>query len=838
MATLELNVEPTSAETGSQRAETALAKVKREALAGERQLSDYVNTLTGVGRQSKSAADSANNFASAIAKEENAFDALKASLDPVYAAKVRFEKQEQEITRAVRLGITTQEEANRVLAQAKGRYDATAAAAELLANAQARAGASTRNFTPAISNASFQVQDFAIQMAAGTSASVAFAQQAPQFLGALGFSGQLALFGSLAGTAVAVGAALLGVGHDAESAKDPVDALADAIGDVNSALGGIERYDFDTVLDGMHASAVDIRDEFVGILAVIDEVQAKSLESALQTLRDQTGLQDAIQGQIFQESIAGQLGAAAPEFEFFGLDSLNEALFVLNAIKDIEGETRREILQSVEATTERLRLRGLLNTEAKTLLATIADELGLDQEIVDEADRRNQRMEEFSNSIRGALGLTQDAVGETNSWAAAMGGVADEINAILSSLSGISNSALSTAAAQVEIDALRAGKSIKEASQAAADFKFETETDALVTGIESRFGRAGEVFGSLVRGAREYGREVDKTLDIEREAARERERLLRKGERSGASDLKKEQRELERLSGAYDKLITSIDPAIAAELALRDSTSALNVVLAQGEISTQTYNSAVAFLRETIGDELLANSPLARGIETLNDALANGIIDIDQYTGAVDRLRQKQDEAGQATGIWGSTHQSISSAIVGSVSDIDSLSSAFGNLASRIAEAYIQASLFGTGPLFAGGGSGGGSGLFSFLGNILPSANGNVFSGGNPVPFANGAAFQGGNVVPFANGGVVDRPTFFPLKDGRTGLMGEAGKEAIMPLQRGSDGALGVKAEGGQQQQPAFGFFMDENLFEAWVRKHRAKSVMIRTMEEAGFRRG
>ena len=67
----------------------------------------------------------------------------------------------------------------------------------------------------------------------------------------------------------------------------------------------------------------------------------------------------------------------------------------------------------------------------------------------------------------------------------------------------------------------------------------------------------------------------------------------------------------------------------------------------------------------------------------------------------------------------------------------------------------------------------------------------------NLFPAANGAAFQGGNVVPFANGGVVGGPTTFPLSGGRTGLMGEAGPEAIMPLKRGKDGKLGVVAEGG-----------------------------------------
>lgn len=78
----------------------------------------------------------------------------------------------------------------------------------------------------------------------------------------------------------------------------------------------------------------------------------------------------------------------------------------------------------------------------------------------------------------------------------------------------------------------------------------------------------------------------------------------------------------------------------------------------------------------------------------------------------------------------------------------------------------------------------GGGGILGALAGGLGSRN------------ANGNAFYGGNVIPFANGGVVTRPTTFPMSGGRTGLMGEAGPEAIMPLKRGKDGKLGVTVEG------------------------------------------
>ena len=81
--------------------------------------------------------------------------------------------------------------------------------------------------------------------------------------------------------------------------------------------------------------------------------------------------------------------------------------------------------------------------------------------------------------------------------------------------------------------------------------------------------------------------------------------------------------------------------------------------------------------------------------------------------------------------------------------------------------------------------TGSGSGIAGLIGPML---------GGM---FADGAAFNKGSVVPFATGGVVSSATMFPMSGGKSGVMGEAGPEAIMPLTRGADGKLGVKASGG-----------------------------------------
>lgn len=71
-----------------------------------------------------------------------------------------------------------------------------------------------------------------------------------------------------------------------------------------------------------------------------------------------------------------------------------------------------------------------------------------------------------------------------------------------------------------------------------------------------------------------------------------------------------------------------------------------------------------------------------------------------------------------------------------------------------------------------------GSQVFSSIGSIMPFANGGIVGAG----------------------GVINAPSYFPMS-GRTGLMGEAGPEAIVPLTRGSDGRLGVASAGGQASQ-------------------------------------
>ncbi len=82
---------------------------------------------------------------------------------------------------------------------------------------------------------------------------------------------------------------------------------------------------------------------------------------------------------------------------------------------------------------------------------------------------------------------------------------------------------------------------------------------------------------------------------------------------------------------------------------------------------------------------------------------------------------------------------------------------------------------------------------FKPLTDAFGGALAGAFSG---VAFAKGGAIQRGMPVPFADGAIIASPITFPLAGNRVGIAGERGAEAILPLARGPDGRLGVRAGG------------------------------------------
>lgn len=220
----------------------------------------------GVETAAERTARAQREAASAVDEATRGYTALRSQLDPLFAASNRYEQAQETLAAAVKAGVVSQEQANRVLAQAGEQY--------LGATQAAATGAS--KIGPAFQNASYQVGDFAVQIAAGTSATQALAMQLPQLLGGFG------MWGAAAGAAVAIVGALapvlFGTGNSADEASGKVDDLSSAVARL-SDVSQTTAADLKTYL-GSAFGAVSGQ-----VQALIDDLRAAEFEVISQKVR-------------------------------------------------------------------------------------------------------------------------------------------------------------------------------------------------------------------------------------------------------------------------------------------------------------------------------------------------------------------------------------------------------------------------------------------------------------------------------------------------------------------------------------------------------------------------
>lgn len=291
-----------------------------------------------------------------------------------------------------------------------------------------------------------------------------------------------------------------------------------------------------------------------------------------------------------------------------------------------------------------------------------------------------------------------------------------------------------------------------------------------------------------------------------------------------ASRLKHEQDLLNKAQND-GKLLTDAQKGalreLAGQMAEADNALAKAKFIDDYKTKSEEFLAQQQMEREAIFMSTQAADALRMSTEMLNAARRQGIelspAEVEAIKASADAMaasKAKTDEMKEMVGLGREVFKGFFSDMREGLMNGKSVWESFGNAAvnalNRIAEKLIEmaaAQLFESAFGGSGGGSGGIGGLIGglFGGGSSGTASG-IFDGMMGTSFfptfANGAAFRAGNVVPFAGGGIVSSPTFFPMSRGRTGLMGEAGPEAIMPLRRGPGGRLGVEASNTNSQQP------------------------------------
>jgi hypothetical protein len=219
----------------------------------------------------------------------------------------------------------------------------------------------------------------------------------------------------------------------------------------------------------------------------------------------------------------------------------------------------------------------------------------------------------------------------------------------------------------------------------------------------------------------------------------------------------------------------------------------------------------------------LINKSVAAGVQIADvdiakirqkgDAYAAQRYEIDQQTKALDSSREvtRGFFADWVNGAreGGNIFKTFADAVLNSLNRI------IDKLLDRTLDSFLD-SMFksGSGGILGGlfGGDGAPKYASPFAGSasvssLTPNALGGVY--GSPQRFANGGAFTNS---------VVSAPTLFRFANGGAlGEMGEAGPEAIMPLKRGPNGALGVQMHGGGRPAIRMGDYNPNFSFEGAV---------------------
>lgn len=263
-------------ETATRRASTAMQ--------------EQINHLAGVKDGIDSARASAMAFSGALTAERDRFEALRASMDPLYAASRRYEEVLRETEVAVKLGVATQGEANAVVKAAEIRYLAAGEAQTVAARGASLLGGNSRMLGQ-------QLSQVAQQTAATGNFVQALAIQLPDM--ALGFGNWAIAAGVVASVAIPALVSAMGSGKDATESFDK--ALSNAKNSLNELKSAAQVYSSEGI-QGLIDKYGELNAE---VLLFVERQREASVDKAL---RDATEAVSALSDEF------GLLGHRSDDF--------------------------------------------------------------------------------------------------------------------------------------------------------------------------------------------------------------------------------------------------------------------------------------------------------------------------------------------------------------------------------------------------------------------------------------------------------------------------------------------------------------------------------------------
>lgn len=742
----------------------------------------------------------AKEAAAATKELDREISALTAKYNPLLAAEQQYLAMKNQITRASDLGVIDIKQEAAALDQLEKEYQALSKGVYLAGSRfnqfgeQAGiAGKSANRFGMYAQQAGYQIGDFAVQLQSGTNFGVAFSQQFAQLAGLIpGVAGAITTF-----AAIGLGLAIQNmITFNKEGKK-----TGEIYSDLGSTLDSLEAIRLDSVSKEFSEYAKVAREEFEAILDVAEKIELKSLKATLdqplEAVRKQFSKYEA------SSNISSQIGGGEIDADILGFKNIERAAQAYQLLADIQGESKEELAQSLEYQTRLIRGSGLMTPEVEKQLALMAEQLGIADRAVANAENLGKAhknilsdlqqetemrslllkygedsvqvrqaeldaehaktlamietldiADELKLEIEAAAQANYDAESATIAWGNSLGYVKNQIAGIASILASIGGGMISNAEKFTTAKLIREGATRVEAEKQS---RYRTEDARYEAQRQQNLSQYGKIIGTAINAGLsiqyEGGRNADEALLAAHELDAERSKSARGsgggrkkgsggggrgGSGGGRSETEKDaERATEKLNDFFDQFKSNIE---------------------QQERLLGVYGEQREELEKVIEIENRLGDARHLVSQKQIEAMA-------QEELAIERKLQREQE------LYEIGSQNVENLLMSIVNGTSSIEDAFRTMLANIIREVYQNYVA--------------KGAADVAGKFLVS----LFS-------ANGNAFGPSGVKMFAKGGVVDSPTLFNYSGG-TGMMGEAGPEAIMPLKRNSQGKLGVQVSGG-----------------------------------------
>ncbi|TPE47225.1 hypothetical protein [Amaricoccus solimangrovi] len=517
---------------------------------GSSNLSQQLDSLFSVGAESR-------DRAADVAAYGAELDRLRAKFNPLFAVSRQYEQELEEIARAEKLGAITAMEAGQARERAAERMRPMSNATEEL-----RRGFAGLN-SGAIQNASYQIGDFAVQVANGTSPVTAFAQQLPQLLGGLG------VWGAVAGAAVAVGvplaAAFLSSGEEALTLSERIKELDESMDHARETA------------DLVKLGQDELREKFAGtseqVAALVASMRAREI--------DELGKSIESVGEGAFSGLSEEIERIRAEFQALGLEFSDD-----NALAQISGSLGLSLEQTQHLVDAMERFNAAAGSEDRNAIMLdtrqMIEEWGLSAEDLPPAMQEfTSGVETASEKISEAAALMRDLTGAANGAA----GASDQLAASMAA------AARNAADAHAEFQKLMAA----EADHSKA--RLDAKTAPLAATEDSRTGQA--------RDSQTIPYET--RLALQREAEAEARAAANKARSAGESEAAKAARELEQEQETRERVIEGLEferqqverTDVARRIAQATRQAGVDLYSAEGQHISQLITEMEALRAET-----------------------------------------------------------------------------------------------------------------------------------------------------------------------------------------------------------------------------------------------